>query len=136
MPNDRESGRIRSNLPSYEAKFESPRAGPADRCPRPESAVLDRDGCPTLLKSVQNFLKDAAVRTNSRKRGGDVSFVSWDPWMTEEAPSELALASEALNSWPAERLFDAGWAATLVQRAIPQLREDVSLRGGYVFSKC
>ena len=81
-----------------------------------------------LLKSVQNFLKDAAVRTNARKRGGDVSFISWDPWMTE-APSELALASEALNSWPAERLFDAGWAATVVQRATRQLREECERKG-------
>jgi RNA polymerase sigma factor (sigma-70 family) len=81
-----------------------------------------------LLKSVQNFLRDAAKRTNARKRGGDVSFISWDPWMTE-ARSELAVAREALNSWPAERLSDAGWAATVVQRAIRRLREECERKG-------
>ena len=81
-----------------------------------------------LLKSVQNFLNDAADRTKARKRGGDVSFISWDPWMME-APSELALSSEALKSWTAERLFDAGWAATVVQRAIRRLREECERKG-------
>jgi RNA polymerase sigma-70 factor (ECF subfamily) len=81
-----------------------------------------------LLKSVQNFLNDAADKIKARKRGGDVSFISWDPWMTE-APSELALSTEALNSWTAERLFDAGWAATVVQRAIRRLREECERKG-------
>jgi len=81
-----------------------------------------------LLKSVQNFLNDAGDRTKARKRGGDVSFVSWDPWMTE-APSELALSNEALTSWTAERLFDAGWAATIVQRAIRRLSEECERKG-------
>lgn len=81
-----------------------------------------------LLKSVQYFLNDAVDKTNTRKRGGNVSFVSWDAWMTK-APSELELATEALNSWPAERLFDAGWAATVVQRAIRRLREECEQKG-------
>ena len=46
-----------------------------------------------------------------------------------EAPSELALSNEALNSWTAERLFDAGWAATVVQRAIRRLREECERKG-------
>lgn len=81
-----------------------------------------------LLKSVQNFLNDAVDKTNARKRGGDLTFVSWDPWMTE-APSELALSNEAIDSWPAERLFDAGWAATVVQRAIGRLRDECERKG-------
>jgi RNA polymerase sigma factor (sigma-70 family) len=81
-----------------------------------------------LLKSVQNFLNDAADKTKARKRGGDVRFISWDPWMTE-APSELALSNKALRSWTAERLFDAGWAATVVQRAIRRLREECECKG-------
>src|SRR4026208_1344823 len=40
-----------------------------------------------LLESVQNFLNDATDRTKASKRGGDVTFISWDSWMTE-APSE------------------------------------------------
>jgi RNA polymerase sigma factor (sigma-70 family) len=81
-----------------------------------------------LLKSLQNFLNDAADRTRARKRGGDVSFVSWDPWMAE-APSELTLSREALNSWPAERVFDASWAATLVERVLRRLREECESKG-------
>lgn len=81
-----------------------------------------------LLKSVQNFLNDTIDRNNARKRGGGVSFMSWNPWMTQ-APSELALSSEALSSWPAERLFDAGWAATVVQRAIRRLRDECERKG-------
>ena len=62
-----------------------------------------------LLKSLQNFLNDAVDRSSSRKRGGHISFISWDSWIAE-APSQLSLTEEALSSWPAERLFDASWA--------------------------
>ena len=81
-----------------------------------------------LLKSVQNFLNDTADRTHARKRGGHVTFVSWDPWMAE-SPPELTLSSEALSSWPAERVFDAGWAATVVERALRRLREKCESKG-------
>ncbi len=81
-----------------------------------------------LLTSLQNFLNDAVDRTRARKRGGDISFVSWDPWMAER-PSEFALSKEALNSWPAERIFDAGWAATVVERALRRLREECESKG-------
>lgn len=81
-----------------------------------------------LLKSLQNFLNDAADRTNARKRGGDVSFVSWDPWLAE-SPSEFMLPREAFNSWPAERVFDADWAATVVERALRRLREECESKG-------
>jgi RNA polymerase sigma factor (sigma-70 family) len=81
-----------------------------------------------LLTSLQNFLNDAVDRTRARKRGGDVNFVPWDPWMAE-APSEFALSKEALNSWPAERVFDAGWAATVVERALRRLHEECESKG-------
>src|SRR5205823_2402923 len=44
-----------------------------------------------LLKSLKNFLNDAADKIHARKRGGDVSFISWDAWMSE-APSELLMS--------------------------------------------
>jgi RNA polymerase sigma factor (sigma-70 family) len=81
-----------------------------------------------LLKSLQNFLNDAVDRSNSRKRGGGISFISWDAWIAE-APSQLSLASEARTSWPAERLFDAAWAATMVQRALRRLCEECETKG-------
>jgi RNA polymerase sigma factor (sigma-70 family) len=81
-----------------------------------------------LLKSLQNFLNDAVDKTYARKRGGDVSFVSWDAWMAE-APSQLSISTETLNSWPAERLFDVRWAATVVERALRRLREECERKG-------
>src|SRR5262252_1546159 len=70
-----------------------------------------------LLKSLQNFLNDAVDRSNSRKRGGGLSFISWDAWIAQ-TPSLLSLNCGALTSSPAERVFDASWAATTVQRAL------------------
>jgi RNA polymerase sigma-70 factor (ECF subfamily) len=76
-----------------------------------------------LLKSLQNFLIKAAEKTHARKRGGDVEFVSWDDWMVE-APSQLFISAQALDSLPPERLFDLHWAATVVERALRRLREE------------
>jgi RNA polymerase sigma factor (sigma-70 family) len=81
-----------------------------------------------LFKSLRNFLNDVGDRTNARKRGGGISFVSWDPWMAE-VPSELTLSSDALDSWPAEQVFDARWAATVVERVLRRLREECESKG-------
>ena len=81
-----------------------------------------------LLKSLQNFLNDAVDRRKSRKRGGHISFISWDLWIAE-APSHLGLTGQALSSWPAERLFDAAWAATTVQRVLRHLCEECERKG-------
>src|SRR5215475_13800825 len=66
-----------------------------------------------MLRSLQNFLINPAEKTNARKRGGDVDFVSWDDWMAE-APSQLMLPTQALESLPPERIFDLTWATTVV----------------------
>jgi DNA-directed RNA polymerase specialized sigma24 family protein len=81
-----------------------------------------------LLKSLKNFLNDAADKIHARKRGGDVSFISWDPWMTE-VPSQLSMSTQTLNSLPPERLFDVRWAATVVERALRRLREECERQG-------
>ena len=81
-----------------------------------------------LLKSLQNFLNDAAEKRHARKRGGDVEFVSWDDWMAE-APSQLTVPARALESWSAERLFDLRWAATVVEQAVRRLREECESQG-------
>ena len=39
-----------------------------------------------------------------------MKFVSWDDWMAE-APSQLSVSADALDSLPPERLFDLRWAA-------------------------
>lgn len=86
-----------------------------------------------LLKSLKNFLNDAADKVHARKRGGDVSFISWDPWISEVS-SQLLISTQRLNSLPAERLFDVRWAATVVERALGRLREECERKGrGRVF---
>jgi RNA polymerase sigma-70 factor (ECF subfamily) len=81
-----------------------------------------------LLKALQNFLIDAHEKRSAKKRGGGVEFVSWDDWMAE-APSHLSLPAQARDSWPAERLFDVRWAATVVERSLHRLREECEARG-------
>ncbi|HEU5246490.1 MAG TPA: ECF-type sigma factor [Candidatus Udaeobacter sp.] len=76
-----------------------------------------------LLRSLQNFLINAAEKTHARKRGGDVEFISWDDW-TAEAPLQLSNSAPALDSLPAERLFDLSWATTVVEHALQRLREE------------
>jgi RNA polymerase sigma-70 factor (ECF subfamily) len=81
-----------------------------------------------LLKSLQNFLNDDAAKKHAHKRGGDMQFVSWDDWMAE-APSQLTVSAQALESWPPERLFDLRWAATVVEHALHRLREECESQG-------
>src|SRR6266704_5570931 len=81
-----------------------------------------------LLKSLDNFLVNAAERTHTRKRGGGVEFVSWDDWMAE-APSQLSISAHALDSLPPERLFDLRWAVTVVEQALRRLREECESKG-------
>jgi RNA polymerase sigma factor (sigma-70 family) len=92
-----------------------------------------------LLTSLQNFLVNAAERRHTRKRGGGVEFISWDDWMAE-APSQLAISDKALESLPAERLFDLRWATTVVEQALRRLREECEgkdrLRLFYALSRC
>src|SRR5881394_751564 len=81
-----------------------------------------------LLKSLQNFLHNAADKNRTLKRGGGAQFVSWDAWMAE-APSQLSIPARALDALAPERLFDLRWAATVVERALRRLREECEGKG-------
>ena len=81
-----------------------------------------------LLKSLQNFLIDANEKRRAHKRGGHIDFVSWDDWMAE-APSQLSVPRRVLESWPAERLYDLRWAATVAEEALRRLAEECESRG-------
>jgi RNA polymerase sigma-70 factor (ECF subfamily) len=81
-----------------------------------------------LLKALVNFLADDTVKKHARKRGGDVQFVSWDDWMAE-APSQLSISAEESEKWPAEKIFDVRWAATVVEHALRQLGEECESHG-------
>ncbi|MGE5209562.1 MAG: RNA polymerase sigma factor [Alphaproteobacteria bacterium] len=81
-----------------------------------------------LLKSLQNFLINAAERADARKRGGGVEFISWDDW-TAESISQFSIPIEGIDSLPPERLFDLNWAATVVEHALQRLREECESKG-------
>ena len=81
-----------------------------------------------LLRSLENFLINAAERTHTRKRGGNAEFISWDDWMAE-APSQLSIAARAMDSLPPERFFDLRWALTVVEHALRRLREECESKG-------
>lgn len=81
-----------------------------------------------LLKTLQNFLLDCQAKAQTLKRGGGKQFVSWDQWLAE-APSQLSVPLHALTTWPAERLFDVRWAATVAEQALRRLQEECEGRG-------
>jgi RNA polymerase sigma-70 factor (ECF subfamily) len=81
-----------------------------------------------MLKTLKDFLHDAAEKRHARKRGGDVQFVSWDEWMAE-SPSRLSIPTEESENWPPERVFDVRWAATVVERALRRLGDECEKRG-------
>ena len=81
-----------------------------------------------LLRSLQNFLMNAAEKTHAHKRGGGVEFISWDDWMAE-APSQLSIPVQTLDSLPPERIFDLTWATTVVEHAFQRLREECESKG-------
>ena len=81
-----------------------------------------------LLKSLKNFLIDAAVKRRRHKRGGGAQFVSLEQWMAD-APSQLAMPLATLESAPPEALFDAGWAAAIAGEALRRLRMECESKG-------
>lgn len=81
-----------------------------------------------LIKSLKNFLIDAAGKQKTRKRGGDLQFVSLEKWMAE-APSQLSISAQALESSPAEALFDLSWAAAVAEEALRRLRTECESKG-------
>jgi DNA-directed RNA polymerase specialized sigma24 family protein len=80
-----------------------------------------------LLKSVNNFLADGEAKQAARKRGGGMRFVAWDEWMAQ-APSQLTISAEIFETWPAEKIFDLRWAATVVEQALRRLRQEYESR--------
>jgi RNA polymerase sigma-70 factor (ECF subfamily) len=81
-----------------------------------------------LLRSLNNFLIDAAVKCRRHKRGGQMQFVSWEKWMVD-APAQLFLTAARVESSPPEALFDAGWAAAIAEEALRRLRLECESKG-------
>src|SRR2546430_17007960 len=86
-----------------------------------------------VLRSLENFLINAAAKTHARKRGGGMEFISWHDWMAE-APSQLSIPPQAFESLPPEELFDFNWATTVVAHALQRpLEECVSKDKLWIF---
>jgi DNA-directed RNA polymerase specialized sigma24 family protein len=81
-----------------------------------------------LLKSLKNFLIDAAAKRQRHKRGGGVQFISWEKWMSD-APSQVSIPAAALESAPPETLYDVGWAAAIAEEALRRLRMECESKG-------
>ncbi len=81
-----------------------------------------------LLSALDNFLHDVRDKELAHKRGGNRELISWDGWMAE-APSQLIVPEEALESWSPERIFDVRWAATIAERALRRLQEHCAQHG-------
>ena len=81
-----------------------------------------------LLKALKNFLIDKYDQGKTKKRGGGMQFVPWNDWMAE-APSQLSIPAREFENWPAERIFDLRWAATVAEEALRRLAEECESRG-------
>ena len=81
-----------------------------------------------LLRSLKNFLIDAAVKRDRHKRGGQVQFVSWESWMADTA-APLSIRTASLEASPPEALFDLGWAEAIAEEALCRLRTECESKG-------
>lgn len=77
-----------------------------------------------LLGSLKNYLSNEYQRENAIKRGGKIDFVSVD-----FSDGEDRYSREPTDSLTPEKIFDANWALTLLERAIERLKEEYSAQG-------
>ena len=78
-----------------------------------------------LLGSLEYFLVDAARREGAQKHGGGVRFIFLDD--PDAAENEYQLAAPVWET--PERLFEARWAAALVNATFARLREEMTAAG-------
>lgn len=81
-----------------------------------------------LLTALKYFLNDTRRRKSALKRGGGVTFISWEEWLSETS-SRLTVAPNVLHDPSAERLFDLRWAATLTEQALQRLADECASKG-------
>jgi hypothetical protein len=77
-----------------------------------------------LLASFQNRISDAVDRARRLKRGGDKEFVQLDAEDAEER-----YRREPVEFLPAEKIFDAHWAMTVLGEALKRLRQEYATAG-------
>ena len=77
-----------------------------------------------LLASLKHFLGAARVRESAIKRGGRHTFVP-----LEDKDAEERYLLEAKSEVAPEAFYDRGWATTLMERAMAELREEFQREG-------
>lgn len=78
-----------------------------------------------LLGVLEYFLVDAARRSGARRRGGEAHFLFLDDVEAAEVAYQLAAPA-----WETpERLFDARWAATLLDTVFARLHAEMAAGG-------
>jgi len=77
-----------------------------------------------LLSSLKNFLKNEWRRENCERRGGGQKILSLD-----EQTAETRFALEPFVEQAPDSLYDRGWAATLLERAMTGLRAEFEQSG-------
>jgi RNA polymerase sigma factor (sigma-70 family) len=75
-----------------------------------------------LLGTLDHFLAHAAERARTRKRGGDCQFIYLDD---DRAENHYQLTAGTT----AEKIFEARWAAALIEAALVQLRAEWQAAG-------
>jgi RNA polymerase sigma-70 factor (ECF subfamily) len=77
-----------------------------------------------LLSSVKNFLNNEWKREIRKKRGGGQKALSLN-----DDTAETRFAAEAFIEQPPDSVYDRGWAATLLERALTSLRSEFEQSG-------
>jgi len=77
-----------------------------------------------LLTSLKRFLITEWTKANREKRGGGQVVLSLD-----DDSAEARFAAEPATEQPPDALFDRGWAAILLERAMAALREEFEESG-------
>jgi RNA polymerase sigma-70 factor (ECF subfamily) len=77
-----------------------------------------------LLASLKHYLANERDRANALKRGGAVSFISW-----EEAGAEERYRQAESLSLPPDKAFEQTWATTLLEQVLAKLRADYAGAG-------
>ena len=77
-----------------------------------------------LLASLKHFLANERDRAGALKRGGAISFVSWD----EAGAEERYRQAESL-ALPPDKAFEQSWATTLLEQVLTRLRADYAQAG-------
>ncbi len=78
-----------------------------------------------LRASVDHFMVSEWRRENALKRGGGITFLSWEGLRAEDR-----YAREAVCELTPERLFERSWAYTLLQRSLDRLKGELAAADG------